>query len=292
MSTKIHFLNTGHSDCIILESGGKFAVIDSAEDTDFPPDKPHLALPGYEDIVIKYLLDHCRGGSGRVTLEFVLGTHAHSDHIGGFDTIINHPEIDVKKAFLKPYHAENVFIMERKRWDNQEVYNQMLDAVRKNDVELVESFDNYSFPFGECKITFLNGEYKKRKFKYGENINSVVTLVECKNKKILLAADLNYKDGDEKVIADKMGKVDLLKVGHHGYVGSTSFYWAKKLSPDYAVVTNKLSSMYFDVRFKLEKLAKAEIFATVDNNGIIAQIDDNGKLRIIKNCMEKSNGKT
>ncbi len=31
MEGKIHFLNTGHSDCIILESCGKIAMIDSAK---------------------------------------------------------------------------------------------------------------------------------------------------------------------------------------------------------------------------------------------------------------------
>ncbi|MCC8072951.1 MAG: hypothetical protein LIO62_02345 [Clostridiales bacterium] len=287
MDTKIHFLNTGHSDCIILESCGKFAMIDSAEDTDFPADKPHLALPGYEDVVVEYLLKHCKNHNNRVTLEFVLGTHAHSDHIGGFDTVINHPEIDVKKAFLKPYYPQSIFIMEQKRWDNEEVYGQMIDAINKNNVELIQTFDNYSFSFGECKITFLNGKWKKRKFKFGENINSVVTLIECKNKKILLAGDLNYKDGDEKAIAKIIGKVDMLKVGHHGYFGSTSLYWAKTLSPEYAIVTNKMSNIYPDVRFKLKNIAKAKIFATVDSDGIIAKIDDNSNLSIITNCMGK-----
>ena len=32
----IHFLSTGSSDCIILESGGKVAMIDAAEDTEYP----------------------------------------------------------------------------------------------------------------------------------------------------------------------------------------------------------------------------------------------------------------
>ena len=58
MEGKIHFLNTGHSDCIILESCGKIAMIDSAEDTDFPKDKPHLNLKGYEDVAVKYLFDN------------------------------------------------------------------------------------------------------------------------------------------------------------------------------------------------------------------------------------------
>ena len=56
MLGRIHFLNTGHSDCIILESQGKIAMIDAAEDTEYPPNKPHLNLKGYEDQVVDYLL--------------------------------------------------------------------------------------------------------------------------------------------------------------------------------------------------------------------------------------------
>ena len=125
MNNSIHFLNTGNSDCIILESNGHFAMIDAAEDTEYPPDKPHLKLKGYEEVVCGYLLKNCADENDVVTLDFILGTHCHSDHIGGFDTVINHPNIIVKKAFLKPYHEETIFIMERKRWDNKEVYMQM-----------------------------------------------------------------------------------------------------------------------------------------------------------------------
>ena len=67
MSHAIHFLNTGHSDCILLESDGHFALIDAGEDTDFPADKPHLRYPGYEKEVCEYLQTHCadeNGGEG------------------------------------------------------------------------------------------------------------------------------------------------------------------------------------------------------------------------------------
>ena len=53
MKSCIHFLNTGHSDCIILESNSHYAMIDAAEDTDFPPDKPWLNLKGYEQKIYK-----------------------------------------------------------------------------------------------------------------------------------------------------------------------------------------------------------------------------------------------
>lgn len=273
MEGKIHFLNTGHSDCIILESYGKIAMIDSAEDTDFPKDNPHLNLKGYEDVVVKYLLDNFSDENGNVNIEFVLGTHCHSDHIGGFDTVINHPNIFVKTAYLKHYNEQNICRFERVRWDNTEVYNQMLDAIKKNNVELVEEFDELKTVLGDFNIEFFNGKSRKRKIKFGENVNSVGTLVTIGKSRAFLAGDINYKAGDEKRIADKIGNVDLLKVGHHGYLYSTSFYWVKKLMPKIAIFCNEMKGVYPDVKYKLENISHSKLYATVDSNGIIACFD-------------------
>lgn len=275
MLGRIHFLNTGHSDCIILESQGKISMIDAAEDTEYPPNKPHLNLKGYEDQVVDYLLKNFSDSEGKVNIEFVMGTHAHSDHIGGFDTVINHPNINVKTAYLKPYHEENIFFYERKSWDNVEVYTQMLDAIKANSVELIESFDRQKVKLGDFEIEFLNGTYRKRRIKFGENINSVVAVVKIGKYKSVLAGDLNYKDGDEKRLAPQIGKVDLLKVGHHGYVGSTSAFWIKSLMPKYAIVCNWSKAIYPDVRLKLEHISKSQIIATADVNGAIVEFSDN-----------------
>lgn len=273
MEGKIHFLNTGHSDCIILESYGKIAMIDSAEDTDFPKDKPHLNLKGYEDIVVKYLLDNFSDENGNVNIEFVLGTHCHSDHIGGFDTVINHPNIFVKTAYLKPYNEQNICRFERVRWDNTEVYNQMLDAIKKNNVELVEEFDELKTVLGDFNIEFFNGKNRERKIKFGENVNSVGTLVTIGKSRAFLAGDINYKAGDEKRIADKIGNVDLLKVGHHGYLYSTSFYLVKKLMPKIAIFCNEMKGVYPDVKYKLKNISHSKLYATMNSNGIIACFD-------------------
>lgn len=274
MSNYIHFLNTGASDCIILESNGHYSMIDAGEDTDYPANKPHLNLKGYEDVVCDYLLTNCANIDGKVTLDFVVGTHAHSDHIGGFDTIINHPMITVKSAYLKPYNKKDIFIYERLFWDNLEVYNQMKDALVKNNVPIIEDFDNLKIGFGDFKITFYNGKYKKRLIKYGENINSVVTLLECNGNKGLLVGDLNNKAFDEYRIANKISKIDLLKVGHHGYLFSSSIYMLKHLNPKYSIVCNKESKIYSFVKYKFNKLIKSKILCTADNNGIKFDIDN------------------
>ncbi len=278
MSNAIHFLNTGHSDCIILESGSHFAMIDAGEDSEYPIDKPWLNFKGYEKDVCEYLNKHCTNSDGRIILDFVLATHCHSDHIGGFDTVINMDNVEVKRAFLKPYHDENVFIMERKRWDNAEVYEQMKNALEHKNVPIIEEFDNLSFLFGDMKVTLLNGEYKKPPFNFGENVNSVVALIEYNGFKALLTGDMNYKNGGERQIAKKVGKVDLLKVGHHGYVGSTSFYFVKKLMPKYSIVCNEEKGIYPDVKYKLKKIAKSKLYCTADSNGVKVSFDDGIKI--------------
>ena len=155
MSSSLHFLNTGSSDCIIIESNGHYAMVDCAEDTDYPEDKPHLKYPGYEDVVLEYLMKNCRDADGFVTLDFVLATHAHSDHIGGFDTIIADENVRVKTAYLKPYIEKDIFIYERKAWDNLEVYTQMKKALEDKGVPIVQSFDRKEVTLGDFKIKFL-----------------------------------------------------------------------------------------------------------------------------------------
>lgn len=284
MSTLIHFLNVGHSDCIILESNGHFAMIDAAEDTDYPANKPNLKLPGYEDVVVDYLLKNCTNSDGQVVLDFVLGTHAHSDHIGGFDTVINHPNVTVNKAYLKPYKEDGIVAYEVQRWDNVEVYTQMKEALESKNVPIIESFDRETITLGEFKLTFFNGKYRLLDKKFGENVNSVVTLVEAYGNRALLAGDINYKCGDEKAISNEVGKVDLLKVGHHGYFFSTSVHWVKKLNPDIAVIPNTMIRVYPDVKFKLKHISKSKIYTTVESNGVKAIFND-GAIEIQENIM-------
>ena len=274
MSNFIHFLNTGLSDCIIVESNGHFAMVDAGEDSDYLANKPHLNYPGYEEEVCNYLLKNCASSDGTVTLDFVVGTHAHSDHIGGFDTVINHPKINVKKAYLKPYNEKDIFIYERLSWDNTEVYEQMKNALIKNNVEIVEDFDELKTTLGDFKVTFYNGKYKKRLVKYGENVNSVVTLLECNGFRCLLAGDLNNKDFDEYRLAEKIGKVDILKVGHHGYPFSSSRKWLKTLSPKYSVVCNFEKKIYPHIKHRLVDEIGTKLFCIADLNGVKFDFDN------------------
>ncbi len=52
----------------------------------------------------------------------------------------------------------------------------------------------------------------------------------------------------------------------------------KKLSPEIAVVTNQLGKVYPNVKWTLTMDARVPIFATYDNDGIIASITDDDEI--------------
>lgn len=266
----IHFLSTGSSDCIILESNGKFAMIDAAEDTEYPKNKLMCKLPGFEEQVVEYLFKNCADENGEVHLDFVLGTHSHSDHIGGFDTVILNPNVHIGRAYLKPYHPERINAFERTQWDNSEVYMQMTDALKEKNIPIVSEPDETPFNLGDFKITLFNGKYKRYLRKTGENEHSIVSLVEAGKCSALLAGDMNFKHSGEKEISKKVGKVDLLKVGHHCYEGSSSPLWLKTLNPDIAVIANSMKKADKRVLARIKKYASSEVYTTVDSNGVKA----------------------
>ena len=80
-----------------------------------------------------------------------------------------------------------------------------------------------------------------------------------------------------------IGDVDLLKIGHHGYFGSSSASFLRKLKPEIAIVTNQLGKIYPNVKWNLTMISKVSLYATYDNNGIIASFTDSGDIVLTKN---------
>ena len=94
-------------------------------------------------------------------------------------------------------------------WDNQEVYDQMVDACEKRGVEIISDIPQESFVFGDMTVTFFNTEPLGID-NIGENENSLGVLVEAAGKKAFLSGDINNIEGTESAIKDEIGKVDLL----------------------------------------------------------------------------------
>lgn len=275
---RIHFMNTGSSDAILLESDGHFALVDAGEDSDNPRNFPDLELEGFEERVLQYLKDNAADENGKVHLDFVLGTHAHSDHIGGFDTVISDLDVEVGRAYLKVYDSSIIRAEEIEEWDNQEVYDQMVNALNAKNVPIFSEPDGTPFRFGNFTITLFNTNDPKPIGKVGENDRSFGVLVEKNGTRIFLSGDMDNATLDETRLARKIGNVDLLKLGHHSYGNSTTEVFVRELMPKTCVVTNNFESVYKPTMYNLIRICDPDILITGKENGVIADIGDNGNI--------------
>ena len=142
-SCKIHFLTlSDNTDAILLECNGKFGMVDSGEDNDYPngsnphyPSRPGITKGnGFEQDVIAYLQTV---GVTKDNFEFYIGTHPHSDHIGSADEIIYafHP----KRVYIEAY-SDNDVTDSTRLWDNLYVYDRMVKAAQDTGATLIQSF--------------------------------------------------------------------------------------------------------------------------------------------------------
>ena len=276
---RIHFLNTDNSDAILLESDGRFAMVDAGEDTDNPRGLPGLNLPGFEDRVLAYLKAHAADADGKVHLDFIVGTHAHSDHLGGFDTILADPDVSVGRAYLKVYDSSVINEEEVREWDNQEVYDQTVAALEAKNVPIINEPDNTPFMLGNCRITLLNTEDPVPTGKVGENDQSLGVLVETNGTRVFLAGDMDDLTGDETRLAPQIGKVDLLKVGHHGCEGSSTPAFLQTLMPKICVFTTGEYNHNVLSRERIQDICHAKMYFTARDGGVLALLGENGDVR-------------
>ena len=226
----IHFINCGQADSILIEQNGRFGLIDAsnpyAEATDVVesagkraeknPDRSAQAVVNY--------LNHLKVEH----LDFILSTHAHSDHIGGMPQIAYH-FVDKNTNFIYKEYRPN-------RENNQALFDAAYNSMKTKGAKLIDVTDEkYEFDFGDLHFELINTNVHKKEEKSGENQNSIGAIVTYKNKRLFLAADLEIND--DLIYKDYIGKIDFLKMSHHGN-GDSSFEFLNTTRPNYTVITN------------------------------------------------------
>lgn len=282
---RIHFLNTANSDCILIESNGHFAIVDSGEGNHNPRKKTEYH--GFRDDVINYLKKVAVKADGKVHLDFILGTHCHYDHYGNFEDIINDTDIVIEKAYFKVYDSDGSTDLESEAWGNTDTYNRIVKALTTRNVPLISSLPSEDFSFGDFTVKFINTVTPEELKGRGENSASVGVKLTKSERTAFLAADFTADSGLEGYYGDSIGQADLLKIGHHGYFGSSSASFLKKLKPKIAVVTNYLGKIYPNVKWNLTVVAKVPIYSCVNRNGIVATFTDDNEIKLSEHAMNR-----
>ncbi len=272
---RIHFLNTANSDCIILESNGHFAMVDSGEGNSNPRRKTEYK--GYEEEVIAYVKKVAKKDDGKAHLDFVLGTHYHYDHVGVYHTLLGDKDIIIDTAYFKEYNPQIDKDYEVTRWGLLDSYNQIINDVKSRNISLIHDIPK-KLTFGDFNLEFYNRGYFDDLINHGENAASIGIKVTKGEKTAFLAADITKSSGVEQKLIGKIGHCDLLKIGHHGYFGSSSASFLDEITPDVCIATNQQGKIYPNVKWNLTMHAKAPFYATYDYNGIIASFTDDNHI--------------
>lgn len=204
----VHFIDVGQGDSIFIElPNGESMLIDAAEEEQ-------------ADKIITYI--HQQGYD---SLDYVVETHPHSDHMGGMADVINN--FNVSNVYLSP--ATNT----------TKAYENMLTAIKSSDAK------TYSPMAGD---TILNDgnlliEVVAPKAVNNDELNnsSLVIKLTYGEKKFLFAGDAE-KDEEDGIWTNI--KCDVLKVGHHGSDSSTTANFLKKVEPTYAIISVGTGNSY------------------------------------------------
>ncbi len=221
----IHFIYTCKSDAILIESNGKYGLIDAS--SGYTEYEKHNYTEDDKKCSVVSVIDYLNNLKVK-KLSFVVATHSHSDHIGGIPQLA---ESFVDKN-TKYYYREWDGVIEGD-FDNKGYYQRALNAMKKHNANLQEITNkDYGFKFGDFYIKFLNTDNSKET---NEDYNSIGTLITRGSTRVFLASDIEYKDSNK--IYSNIGKVDILKMNNHGDSGATKEY-LDVLRPENIIVTS------------------------------------------------------
>lgn len=196
----VHYIDVGQGDSIFIElSNDETILIDAGEKE-------------YGSVVANYIK---KLGYDEIT--YLIGTHPHSDHIGGFLSII------------KEFNIDNIYMP--KVASNSLIYEEVLLAIKDKDLSIKSAKQNVDIIDTETlKVYFLApvGEY--------DNLNnySAVLKLEYNDKSFLFMGDA------EKEVENEIKNVtscDVIKVGHHGSNTSSTKSFINLVNPQYAVIS-------------------------------------------------------
>lgn len=233
---KIHYIDVGQGDSELIQIGDKNILIDAGTD-----DKKSFNY-------LKSL--------GIATLDYVIATHPHEDHIGSMDDVINTFNIG---TFYSP-----------KVTTTTKTYENMVNAIKSKNLKITVPKVGDQLTIGDATLTFLAPNSDKY-----EDLNNYSIAVKLKygNNSFIFMGDAQAISESEILAKQLDIQADIIKLGHHGSESSTSQAFLDKVNPKYAIISCGKNNDYgHPHQTTLDKLnaKNINVFRTDINGTIIA----------------------
>ena len=241
-SFAVHFIDVGQADAALVLCDGKAMLIDGGNAPD-------------SNLIYTYLKKQ-----GITHLDYIIGTHAHEDHIGGIPGALQVATVDTVYCSNTSYSTK--------------AFKNFVSAVQAKGKSITVPTVGTTFNLGSavCTILAVNTE------KGGANNSSIVMRIVYGNTTFLFTGDAE-REVEEKLLSSGVDlKADVLKVGHHGSNSSTTYPFLRAIMPEYAVICVGTGNTYgHPTENTLSRLRDADVktFRTDKQGDIICVSDGN-----------------
>lgn len=246
---KVHFIDVGQGDATLIQQINQDNTYNMLIDAGNNGDGGYL---------VEYLKDQ-----GVETLDYIIGTHPHSDHIGGLDDVIKGFQVG---AIIMP-----------KVMANTRTFEEVMEAVSDKGLSITSPVPGTSYPLGEAEFTILapnSDDYASL------NDYSIANRIVFGSNSFIFTGDAEALSEEE--ILNNFNKRDLasdvFKLAHHGSSTSNTEDFLEAINPSYGIISCGQDNSYGHPHREIMAQLKARnilVFRT-DLHGTIV-INSDGK---------------
>lgn len=221
---EVHYIDVGQGDCSLIICDDHAMLIDGGEASE--SSKVYAYLKAHE-------ISH---------LDYIVASHAHSDHIGGLSGALNYATVDMALCPVTTYDSKT--------------FNSFVKYLGKQGVAITVPEAGDVFNLGSASVQVLGPQ---REYE-DPNDTSIVLKVIYGETSFIFTGDAERTAESDILDAGYDLNATVLKVGHHGSDTSTSYPFLRKVMPEYAVIqVGKDNSYGHPTEDTLSRLRDAEV---------------------------------
>jgi competence protein ComEC len=204
----VYFIDVGQADSTLVVCDGAAMLIDGGNAAD-------------SDLIYAFLKNH-----GISHLEYIVGTHAHEDHIGGLAGALNYAVVDTAYCPVTDHDSE--------------VFADFVKYLEKQNKSITVPIPGDTFQLGGADVEIIAPINPSD----NPNNTSIVLRLTYGEVSFLFTGDSEREEEADILDSGYDVSADVLKVGHHGSETSTSYPFLREIMPRYAVISCGMNNIY------------------------------------------------